>query len=302
MSAGRIVAVTVLAFVPSTSSLAQTQDRYPVRQLSTAMHQEGFPAWSPDGRTIVFENVEQEQVGLFKVSPEGGAPVRFTSFIAEHPKWSPDGAYLVFDAEFGDSIRLMSSQGGRPVRIVPASIPVHNGGMPVWSTDGSRIAFRSDPAVWVLEIETGTFTKICEAPGRLAIPSCWSRDGKGVLLWLQDRQTKESAIWSVAPGGEAKELFAPVEGRSYRYLEESPDGSLVAFAWCEGRACDLWAAPSGGGKAIQLTMHPGYDDSPSWAPDGTKLAFTSARTGKMDIYVMDLDLVDLRKAVEAINE
>jgi len=49
-------------------------------------------------------------------------------------------------------------------------------------------------------------------------------------------------------------------------------------------------------------MHPGYDDSPSWAPDGTKLAFTSARTGKMDIYVMDLDLVDLRKAVEAINE
>ena len=76
----------------------------------------------------------------------------------------------------------------------------------------------------------------------------------------------------------------------------------VVFAWREGRDCDLWVAPSGGGKALQLTMHPSYDDTPSWSPDGARIAFTSARTGKMDIYLMDLDLADLRREIKAINE
>jgi Tol biopolymer transport system component len=49
-------------------------------------------------------------------------------------------------------------------------------------------------------------------------------------------------------------------------------------------------------------MHPSYDDTPSWSPDGTRIAFTSARKGKMDIYVMDLDLVDLHKKIEKVNE
>jgi TolB protein len=302
MNTKRVSVVTTLVFVVSIPLTAQSQDRYPVRQLSNEMHQEGFPTWSPDGKTIVFENVQPDHVGLFKVSPEGGEPVRFTSFIAEHPKWSPDGAYLVFDAEFGDSIKIMSSHGGRPVRLVPPSIPVNKGGNPVWSPDSSRIAFKSGSVVWVLEIETGHLTKVFEAPGKLTIPSCWSRDGKRILLWLKDRQTKESAIVSVTPGGKVKELFAPVEGKVYRYLDESPDGSLVVFAWCEGRSCDLWAAPSGGGKAVQLTMHPSYDDTPSWSPDGTRIAFTSARTGKMDIYIMDLDLGDLRNEMEKISD
>jgi Tol biopolymer transport system component len=104
------------------------------------------------------------------------------------------------------------------------------------------------------------------------------------------------------PGGEAVEVFAPVEGKAYRYPDVSPDGSFIAFAWCEGRRCDLWAAPAGGGKAVQLTTHPAYDDTPAWSPDGTRIAFTSASSGKVDIYVMDIDVADLRARLEAPNE
>lgn len=46
------------------------------------------------------------------------------------------------------------------------------------------------------------------------------------------------------------------------------------------------------GKVLQLTTHPSYDDSPVWSLDRTRLAFTSARSGRMDIYVMDLDVAD----------
>jgi TolB protein len=297
-----VVVIASLALAPMFPANLQAQDRYPVRQLSTEMHQEGFPTWSPDGKTILFENVERGHFGLFKVASDGGTPVRFTSFIAEHPKWSPDGQYIVFDADSGNSIKLISSHGGRPVRIVPESIPVFRGGNPIWSPDGSRIAFKADSVIWVLEIETGTFTRAFQQGGKYPIPSCWARDGKSILLLLWGQPSNGSPILRVFLTGETREVLSPVEGKAYRYVEESPDGSLIAFAWCEGRNCDLWVAPSGGGKAVQLTMHPSYDDTPAWSPDGTKIAFTSARTGRMDIYVMSLDLIDLRSALKAINK
>ena len=281
---------------------AQMEDRYPVRQLTTSMDQEGFPTWSPDGKTIVFENVEWGHFGLFTVPPQGGNPARLTSFIGEHPKYSPDGKYLVFDADTGNSIKLMCVQGGMPVRIVPESIPIFRGGNPVWSPDGSRIAFKADSSVWILEIEHGKATRFFQKPDAYPIPTCWARDGKSLLVLLLEGPSRRSKVVRLYLDGKSRDILPPVEGKTYRYAVESPDGSLLAFAWCEGRNCDLWAAPADGGTAVQLTMHPAYDDSPAWSPDGRKLAFTSARTGRMDIYVMDIGLEDLRLEIQALNE
>ena len=37
----------------------------------------------------------------------------------------------------------------------------------------------------------------------------------------------------------------------------------------------------------QLTIDPGSDDQPAWAPDGTRIAFQSNRDGNNEIYVMN---------------
>ena len=301
MNTTRVVAA-VLVVGMTVPVLAQIEDRYPVRQLTSSADQEGFPTWSPDGKTIIFENVEWGHFGLFSVSPEGGEPARLTSFIGEHPKYSPDGTYLVFDADTGNSVKLMSAQGGRPIGIVPESIPIFRGGNPVWSPDGDRIAFKADSSVWILEIENGKASRFFQKPDMYPIPTCWARDGKSILVLVLEGPERRSKIVRMFLDGESCDILPSVEGKTYRYAEESPDGSLLAFAWCEGRNCDLWVVPSDGGNAVQLTMHPAYDDSPTWSPDGTKLAFTSARTGKMDIYVMEIDLNDLRSALQALNE
>jgi TolB protein len=52
--------------------------------------------WSPDGRWIVTGGSDATGPGLFKISLEGGSPVRLVSGSALNPVWSPDGSLIVY--------------------------------------------------------------------------------------------------------------------------------------------------------------------------------------------------------------
>lgn len=62
----------------------------------------------------------------------------------------------------------------------------------------------------------------------------------------------------------------------------SPDGTAIAFSY-KG---DIFVVNSEGGKASQLTTHPGYDNRPIWSPDGKTIAFSSDRNGGTDVFIM----------------
>ena len=62
----------------------------------------------------------------------------------------------------------------------------------------------------------------------------------------------------------------------------SPDGGKIAFSW----AGDLWIGQAHGGLVKQLTTHPAYESDPVFSPDGSRLAFTSNRTGQDQVFVV----------------
>lgn len=68
----------------------------------------------------------------------------------------------------------------------------------------------------------------------------------------------------------------------FRDAAISPDGTQIAFC----HAGDIYVVPSEGGRAIPLTIHPAYESSPVWSPDGSMIAFSSDRFGNDDVYVM----------------
>ena len=42
-----------------------------------------------------------------------------------------------------------------------------------------------------------------------------------------------------------------------------------------------------GGNPIRLTHHDAWDGTPSWSPDGRRIAFQSWRDGNWEVYVME---------------
>lgn len=305
MNALRCIVVTLIVVTASLYS----QDKYPITRLTSDSAREGFPSWSPDGKTIVyslFNIVEGKPVlGSYKISSDGGPPIQFTDFPTEHPQWSPDGRFIVFDADTGASIRLIEAEGGSPINFLPDSIGIHNGGLPCWSPSGSHIAFKegTTSSLCIYEVKTHTVARILHEEGLIPLPGCWSRDGKSILIALMDRKSRASTMWRISLNGKERQQITGHHDGFYRFLALSPDGSLLVYTAMEGRRLGLWIMSAQGGKSLPLVLTPlDHNECPAWSPDGKRLAFASGRTGHGDIYVMAVDVDEVKAELKSLNQ
>ena len=109
------------------------------------------PSWSPDGRAIVFEGLNDAGFSdLYTIDFDTHERTRLTDdrFRDEDPDWSPDGQSIVFASDRTEAgiegltnLYLIGARGG-PIR--PLTHGDWNDESPAWSGDGSRIAFTSD--------------------------------------------------------------------------------------------------------------------------------------------------------------
>ncbi len=70
-------------------------------------------------------------------------------------------------------------------------------------------------------------------------------------------------------------------------LAWSRDGSKLAFANGHGNA--LWIIDAATRHLSRITVHAGQVASPTWSPDGRRIAFTALLDGTRDVWVMNAD-------------
>lgn len=105
-------------------------------------------------------------------------------------------------------------------------------------------------------------------------------------------------IYVMDPDGSGVRRVTPMAGnnRFSSYPRWSPDRSRIAFPSDRDKPSDeirqddeIYVMDADGTNLRQLTSNSVHDRDPAWSPDGTKIAFSSARGGSRDIYVMDAD-------------
>ena len=227
------------------------------RQLTSDPHQDGYAAWSPDGRFVVYTSVREGMERLWKVPAEGGSPVPVMEYRSHHARFSPDGAYIAFDGEDGTLVQIMPSAGGIPLRVVPESIPIEKSGNPCWSPDGTRIAFHSEYKLWSVHLPTGRTSVMFQREGDVPLPVHWLKKGNCIVTALFNREDKKADLWKISVDSrDAQQLTFLGD---VMHARVSPDESLLVFSSRTSGNGDLWVMSVDGGKPVRLTSDPSHE-------------------------------------------
>jgi len=222
-----------------------------------------------------------------------------------YPAISPDGQTIVFSYR-GDLWRVAATGG------VATPLTLHEAldTRPVWSRDGSKIAFASDRYgnfdVWVIPAQGGQATRLTYHSAN-DFPTAFTADGKSVLFssarmdavtCVQYPTRAQPELYSVSLEGG---LPTQVLTTPAMYAVPDREGTRLAYSDEKGYedewrkhdnssfSRDVWLVDMKSGEHTRLTSF-GWDDrQPVWSPDEKSLYYLSESSGTFNVWRLDLD-------------
>jgi Tol biopolymer transport system component len=225
------------------------------------------PAWSPNGKQIVFNSIAADFSGdpeIYVMNADGSGIVQLTNNDAGDfgTVWSPNGKQIAFvsNRDGTDDAYVMNADGSGVRRLTTNA---YVWGVTAWSPNGKQIAFID-------------YRDFFGPAGDLEI-SVMNADGTGITRLTDNTVHDEGDHAGWSPNGK---LF------SFSSRRASADGEIF------GGDLDIFVMNADGTGVRQLTGIDGgaaEDDDSFWSPNGKQLAFHSTRDGDEEIYVMNAD-------------
>ena len=233
----------------------------PGKDIPTCPADDGWPAWSPDGKHLAFQRLAgalqpkgatlNNATAIYKdelvVTDASGGHVRTLVWLGpwrgdpQSPAWAPDGKRLVFVGKYMTSktngtgcecraLYVVNADGSGLDRLTRPGL--RPGGRPDWSPDGKLVLFRTHPG----------------------------NDPSGI----------GSNLYTIRPDG--TDLHQLTHFAASQHVLEgswSPDGRRIVFATTDaavGTSTDIFVMNADGSNITPITRTPNWEDDPDWGP------------------------------------
>jgi Tol biopolymer transport system component len=284
------------------------------RKVTSGDYDDIQPAWSPEGKTILFVRSRQPKVKLepgdvFGLFADGDiwaidlATQKETRLIenAFNPDYAPDGKRVAFDASWAGPRRIWAVDplGHNPQQLTSDSSEGISHVRPRWSPDATKVVFqnieRTRFDVRVFDLSNGKSIWVTNDAVQDLNP-VWSPSGR--FIYFSSYRGGGINIWRVAMSPDGTPASAPQQltigaGQDVE-IAISPDGKRLAFSILRQNA-DIWrlpVSPETGqpvGQPQEVITTTREDSRGAWSPDGSMIAFNSDRTGEMNIWLHSLE-------------
>jgi Tol biopolymer transport system component len=179
--------------------------------------------------------------------------------------------------------------GSDPINLTNDSV---NNASPVWSPDGTQIAFiqqdasGTETSVYVMRSDGSEAHSLVDGPGSELQPA-WSPDGDVIAYVSASDGSPDIRV--INSDGSNDQLLIDREGVT-EYPEWSPDGTQIAFASDNGTNREIFVMNADGSGVRALTEDSANDRLPSWSPNGEQIVFVrTVSDSDAELFVMNAD-------------
>ena len=253
----------------------------------------GSPAWSPDGKTVVFASTDPDNsIGIYSTDLSGQTVRRISTERWDNAYrivWLPDGrGFAMIATRSGESystqrnqVYYISNPGGVSRRLTSDGNRYQEWSLGATNDDAIvAVPFSRSSQIWSLGSDGSSASAIQLSRGFADGRSGIAPLGDGRVGFVS-RVGENLGIWLMNAHGSELKQFSSGTLPVVEELRSDPKGRYFVFSGYKDGSNQLYRAEVDGSKVTQLTFDDSQPVDSSVSPDGEWVVYHSAISGKV---------------------